>query len=146
MLSWGLFAVCQISAEPNAQSSCFSSQQFAAIGGVLQQQESDLEQATKGMIIVTIIFCFATLIASILFSLRRYHHYKRALFVVAMQLFTAICGTSSMICYSLLISNLQELLPLGTFLFAGYSFYFGWFASSFLYLASFISLLTIYFL
>jgi len=139
--AYGLFQVCRKETS-GVVVSCQSAQDFANTGGALDDENNDLEQATKGMMIVAILVSVGAIATSVLLGLNRFRRSRGFLFCAGVHAFTGVCVMSAMICYTILLDNLQELTPSGTLLYADHSYFMGWFATAMSYLAAVMSLTT----
>merc|ERR1719427_2512631 len=111
---YGLFQVCTISSVQGATTdTCVTSQEFAQSGGILSTENNDLEQATKAMSILSIFLSLISSVASLILGLHKFERNKGFLISAGAHFFTGICVMSGAITYTLLLNNLQEIIPSG---------------------------------
>ncbi|XP_076820229.1 uncharacterized protein LOC143465690 isoform X2 [Clavelina lepadiformis] len=141
ILNTGLFQVCRYDVQPDTigDTSCQSLENFANAGTEI----SNLEQATRGMIIIAVIFAFASLGASGIFGCHKFQTGKGALVAGGVYAFAAACAVAAMGCYSkVLTDNIAGTISNPTSsISAGVSFYLGWIGAGCLMMASVISFL-----
>lgn len=122
---YGLFQVCTKRAELGVIElvRCFTSQEFAQTGSILGSENNDLEQATKAMAILSIFLLLISSTVSFILGLTKFERDRGVLIVTLTHLVSGVSVMSGVITYTLLLENLQEITPKGTFLLPQLSYY-----------------------
>nr|XP_002125877.1 uncharacterized protein LOC100175766 [Ciona intestinalis] len=111
---------------------CTSVESFNSGAG---QTISDLEQATRAMLIISAIIGFGALLVNIYLGFNRWERARGALVVGGFHLFAGYCGVAGMGCYSSLIASSTQTTTI-TIETAGTSFYLGWCGVAFMLTAA----------
>jgi len=124
----GLFQVCKES-PPTLFSNddCFSASTFTERGSELSSSENDLEQASKGMMIISIVFSLLSNVLSIILGMNKFARSRGYIYSSITHFLTMIFVLSANITYTLLLQSLSARTPSATFILPGLSYYISWF-------------------
>jgi len=124
----GLFQVCKESPPTLfTNDDCLSSSTFTQQGSVLSSSENDLEQATKGMMIISIVFSLLSNVLSVVLGINRLARRRGYIYSSITHFLTMIFVLSANITYTLLLQSLSAQTPRATFILPGLSYYISWF-------------------
>lgn len=128
IFTFGLFQVCtqQITSAGREAQTCQSSETFANAGSEL----SSLEQATRGLIIISALIGFMSLCCAFIFGFNRFYRKWGALVVGGIYALAGAVAVAAMGTYSSFLATQFTTLPDTTVLVTGGSFYLGWFGTA----------------
>nr|CAB3260724.1 uncharacterized protein LOC100175766 [Phallusia mammillata] len=132
----GLFSFCT---REGGVITCGTIENYSSAGGNVF---SDLEQATRGLIIISAIFGLVALCIDIFFALHKYERRRGAFYGGAAFLLAGCCGVAAMGCYSSVISSAIAATTDRSAAIPNISFYLGWFGTTLFLLSAFTSFLS----